>query len=425
MRLRRAFPRLAVGALVIAVLGALVLTRSGGPSSEAATPAPIRADPAIGPFQGLGVWVDIYDDAAWADPAAAVADMAARGVRTLYLQTSNDSRSSPFVFRAGVVAFLDAAAADGVQVVAWYLPGFADLRADAYRAKAAIGFATPAGSRFDGFALDIESPQVADPALRTRRLLTLSDQLRAFAGDAYPLGAIVPSPRGMQLRPGYWPGFPWTSLAQTYDAILPMTYFTFRTSGADGALAYVAACVRLVRSWVGNDLVPIHMIGGLAQDADAEETAGFVDGVRTWGLIGASYYTWPGITDAQWRQLEQVPPNPVGDPPLPVRPGAPALGNVPGADTSHPHEVAYVLSGRAGDRSLTFDAFDPGPDEIAVWVNGSPIATVPAGTSDAWTPESIRVPDDALHDDTPNSILFVAAGDAPVWGVRDLALPKA
>jgi hypothetical protein len=123
------------------------------------------------------------------------------------------------------------------------------------------------------------------------------------------------------------------------------------------------------------------------RNADAEETGGFVDGMRTWGLIGASYYTWPGITDAQWAQLEQVPANPVGDPPLPVRPGAPALGNVPGADTTHPHEVAYVLSGRAGDRSLTFEAFDPGPDEIVVWVNGSPIATVPAGSSDAWTPE--------------------------------------
>ena len=128
------------------------------------------------------MWVDLYDEAAWADPVAAVADMAAHGVRTLYLETSNADRSSAFVDEAGVSAFLDAGAADGVQVVAWYLPNLQDIATDASRSEAAIAYATAAGNRFAGFALDIESAAVSDATLRTRRLLELSGALRAAAG---------------------------------------------------------------------------------------------------------------------------------------------------------------------------------------------------------------------------------------------------
>ena len=196
MRSRRTFP-LVAGALVLALVVALVLTRAGADDhSQAATPTPIRVDPAIGPFQGLGVWVDLYDDAAWADPAGAVADMAAHGVRTLYLETSNSNRDAAFVNEAGVTAFVDAGAADGVQVVAWYLPGFVDVPTDLSRSQATVDFVTPAGNRFTGFALDIESQDVKDVALRTRRLTELSDALRAGAGPDYPLGRSCPRPKG-------------------------------------------------------------------------------------------------------------------------------------------------------------------------------------------------------------------------------------
>ena len=57
--------------------------------------------------------------------------------------------------------------------------------------------------------------------------------------------------------------------------------------------------------------MPIHMIGGIAQDATAEETRGFVTATNGARLIGASYYTWPGITDAQWTELAAVRSNDV------------------------------------------------------------------------------------------------------------------
>ena len=54
------------------------------------------SDPSRVLIEGMGVWVDLYDDAAWKHPATAVADMAAHGVRTLYLETSNFNRPFPF-----------------------------------------------------------------------------------------------------------------------------------------------------------------------------------------------------------------------------------------------------------------------------------------------------------------------------------------
>lgn len=311
MRSTAPFPRALVAAIAVALLVVIVLVvRSGGRETAAEDPTPIRANPVTDPFQGLGVWVDLYDAQAWADPGVAVADMAANGVRTLYLETSNADRAQAFVFPDGVSAFVDAAAAADVRIVAWYLPGFRDLPLDRTRSLAAIRYRTPEGNAFDGFGLDIESPGVKDPQVRTARLMKLTDALRGEAGAAYPLGAIVPSPVMMELNPSYWPGFPFQQLAAQVDAFLPMTYYTFRTHGEGGARAYATACIRLVRQWVGNAKVPIHLIGGIAQDATAPETRGFVDATQQAKVLGASYYTWPGITDPQWAALADVAANP-------------------------------------------------------------------------------------------------------------------
>lgn len=425
MRRPAASPRVIfVGVILALTATAVLLVARGGASELTVTgPTAIRANPNIGPFQGLGVWVDLYDAGAWDDPQAAVGQMAAHGVRTLYLQTSNDSRGSAFVAPDKVAAFVDAAHAQGIGVVAWYFAGFRDLSVDAARSEAAIDYVTPAGNRFAGFALDIESPAVSDPALRTQRLLQLSATLRTAAGPTYPLGAIVPSPLGLQTHHGYWPGFPWPQIAQTYDAILPMSYFTWGPRGEIGAYENIAGCVRLIRKWVGNDLVPIHEIGGLAQHATADETRGFVDAVRDTGLIGGSYYSWTGMTEPQWAQLAAVQVNPVGIPALPVRPGSQPLGNLPGGDVTHPHAVAYRAIGQTGDRVLRFDWF--GTAGGTVYVEGRDAGTVAPSAEGAWVSQEITVPDAMLNDASPNVITFVPAAGDPSWGVRDVAVRKA
>lgn len=260
-----------------------------------------------GPFEGLGTWVDIYDEQAWIDPGTAVADMAASGVKTLYLQTSNADRPGSFVFPAAVATFVEAAHDAGVTIVAWYLPNLTDLVLDRARIRDAVGFRTPRGDRFDGFALDIESDSVADPARRTQRLVRLSKQIRDEVGAGFPLAAVIPSPIRLRDDVAYWPGFPWHQLALTYDAILPMTYYTFRASGPEESFAYVAGSIDEIRTRIGSDEVPIHVIGGLARDASTPETRAFTRAVRDRDVIGASWYTWPYATGSQLSELGNIP----------------------------------------------------------------------------------------------------------------------
>lgn len=303
----RASPRTIVLA-VVALLGlvAVIAVLAGRDTASEAIEPLVRPNPVTRPFEGLGVWVDIYDDEAWNDPAGAIDTMVANGATTLYLQSSNADRIGPFVYRDEAAAFIEAAHDRGVQVVAWYLPHLTDLVVDRARTRAAVSFTTPRGDRFDGFALDIESALVRDPARRTERLVKLSARLREIAGDRYPLGAIVPSPVRLVDDEAYWPDFPWGDLARTYDAVLPMTYYTFRVQGPRGTMEYVTRAIDEIRAGVGSDRVPIHVIGGLARDATGPETGAFVRAVRKAGAIGASYYTLPFVTGEQWTLLREV-----------------------------------------------------------------------------------------------------------------------
>ena len=315
----RSIARLPAVSASIALLAALVLAPWDGPDPSLPNlpvPAPsrplepgLRAGGDISAFQGMGTWIDVYDSS-WRRPRAAAADMAAREVRTLFLQTSNFNRPSPFVYKDRTARFLDAAHDLGMRVVAWYLPGFVDVDLDERRSLAAIRFRTDRGDRFDAFSLDIESPEVRDPAVRSERLVTLSLRLREEVGD-YPLGAIIASPRGMERNPTYWPRFPYASLAAVYDVFLPMTYYSWRVSGPEGARRYTTRNVVIIRREVGSHRVPIHVIGGIANESNDRETHGFVRAVREQGILGASFYTFPSTSRTEWPILRRIPVNPV------------------------------------------------------------------------------------------------------------------
>ncbi len=275
-----------------------------GSLEPAKGPAP---GPATEPYEGLGTWIDIYDTNVWEHPVHAVRSMAAHGVRTIYLQSSNYHRNRPFVHPEGVAAIVDAAHRQRLEVVAWYLPGFRDPALDLHRAVRTIRFETRSGNGFDSFALDIESAEVRRPSLRTARLLRVSAAIRRAAGREYPLGAIVVSPdRLVRTDPYFWPGFPWRELAETYDVFLPMTYYTYRVEGPRATARYTARSVQVIRRQTPGLRVPIHVVGGISFDATGPETQGFVDTVLERDVIGASYYTFPGITVDQWKALSEL-----------------------------------------------------------------------------------------------------------------------
>ncbi len=287
---------------------ALALVLAGG-----ANTAP-RAFPSLAAYRGLGTWVDLYDPKAFKNPAAVVASMRQRGARTLYLETANYHTAGDVGRPKGIGRFIDLAHAAGIKVVAWYLPGLDSPSRDLRRSLAAIRFRSTTGQRFDSFSLDIEASIVRRVGLRNRRLLNLSAAIRRAVGQSYALGAIIPSPRGMQLNAAYWPGFPYAPLANVYDVFLPMGYFTFHTRTSRGAFDFTIRNVTIVRRSTGDPSVPIHMIGGVSNAASAAQVRSFVQAVRACGVMGASMYDFTTTTASQWSTL-----TPISRAPLPTR----------------------------------------------------------------------------------------------------------
>lgn len=256
----------------------------------------------VAAYAGLGTWLDIHATKAWREPERQAAAMARDGVRTLYLQTGNYKQGVDVVRPRAVGRFIDAAHADGLRVVAWYLPSFASPGQDERRALAAIRFQSASGERFDAFALDIEATVVRSIGLRDRRLLRLSARLRSAVGPGYPLGAIIPSPVGMS--PYYWPGIPYRALARFYDVFLPMAYSTDADArGSNATLAYLSATVAAIRIGSGNREIPIHLIGGLSRAMGATEVAGFMHAVADCAPLGYSLYEFPTTRPTTWTAL--------------------------------------------------------------------------------------------------------------------------
>ena len=382
----------------------------------------------ISVYRGLGTWVDIFDARSFSHPAQAVQEMGDRGVRTLYIETSNYSRPYAVFRPTAQSVFIETAHSLGIDVVAWYLPGFANLSQDLERSLAAIRFQTTNGQHFDGFGLDIEASIVQPPSARSKALLRLSARIRDGVPDGYALGAIIPSPSGMQEVKGYWPGFPYEGLTRYYDVIVPMSYSAYRAHGEQETHDYTANNIDIIREETGTPEIPIHVIGGIAQSITQREARGFVHAVREHGVAGASLYDFLTTTAEAWSELAAVPVNPRQSLALPVDLTSPdELGNLPGGDQGHPKEVFYRAGGLAGDHSLSFEAFDAQAGEVSVWVNWRKVADVATTAKGVWgLQQQVKIEDRFLNDSGDNLIQFEASGNWPdwsIWGVRNVTLP--
>jgi len=305
----------AVSALVASAPAAPVSTTTvpSAPSTTApSTPVVATATHArggswtLGPHQGVGVWLDVYDwtnELTGGQPAVQPADidrMAELGIQTLYIQTAHRRSAADVIEPDRLLPFIDRAHTQGMAVVAWYLPTLEDPELDLRRLLAAATLPV------DGLGVDIESLAVDDPAERTRRLLDLSTRLRqAMGGRA--IAAITPSAVHMQvINPGFWPGFPWPELAGTYDAILPMTYWSIRRTEWRSGERYIGENIDRIRASTGRPDVPIHPIGGIADGATVEDVQGMVRAIASRGVLGGSLYDWNTSNDAQWEALRPL-----------------------------------------------------------------------------------------------------------------------
>lgn len=309
-------------AAVAAVLTLVVVAirsdpgRGGSPVADDAGPIPATRD--LGPYRGLGTWVDAFDygpayqTGGHAPPVTPgdVDAMADAGVKTVFIQANRDDPRSPdgFVDQGLLAQFVRRAHDRGVAVVGWYLPTFTDVDTDLGHLQDLLDF-TADGHRLDGVAVDIEYTEaVPDPGLRNRRLLRLSERLDAMA-DGEPIGAIVlPAVLTEVVNPALWPDFPWADLEPLYDVWLPMTYWTLRTevSGYQDGATYLEESTRRMVADLGTEDVVVHGIGGIGDETTGEDLVAFIDTLVATGAVGGSVYDWATLSELNRQLLDRL-----------------------------------------------------------------------------------------------------------------------
>ena len=302
--------------VVVALVLVAVAAGACDSSSEPSAVERVLAPGELEPYEGLGTWVDVYDyvpafQAAGQPPAVtpeSLDDMAELGVRTLYLQAAQaDERSPGDTVDAELLGqFLRRAHRNGIAVVGWYLPRFADVDADLRRIRAIRAFRAD-DERFDGIALDLEyTVDVPDVQARNDALLDLSRRVRDLVGDDEAVAAIVLEPVLLEVvNPLYWPDFPWQGIRRHFDVWMPMSYWTNRDAGSgyrDG-FAYTEENVRRLRANLDDDDAVLHAIGGIGDGATAADYEGFVRASREAHAIGWSVYDFVTSSSSAWPRL--------------------------------------------------------------------------------------------------------------------------
>ena len=284
-------------------------------------PPPVTGPPArdVSVYRGLGTWVDAYDFSPQYQPNGvpppvtpeSMDDLAAAGIKTLYLQAAKDDVRSPgdLVNPEILGPMLARAHARGIKVVAWYLPKFYDLDSDMRRFLAMRDFRFN-GEGFDGIGNDIEwTKDVPNHAERSLRLIELSRRLRAAMGSAAVSAIPLPPVLIETVNPRYWPGFPWRELAPLYDVWMPMAYWSFRTksSGYRDAYRYTEENVRRTRINLGLPDALVHPIGGTDNKSNDDDYRSFVRACVDSRSIGGSIYDWRTTPFASHAILRGVP----------------------------------------------------------------------------------------------------------------------
>jgi hypothetical protein len=269
----------------------------------AGTPTRVVGD--IGPYAGLGTWVDVYDWSHYHDTTPTVGpdqvdQMADEGVQTLFIQTAKHDTPDLIAERDLLDPILARAHARGIRVVAWYLPTLEDLDNDLNRLVAS------ANLDVDGLAVDIESRKIADANDRSNRLVDLSTRLRA-ALPGRAIGAIVMPPVQMEVvNPNFWPGFPWARIADKYDVWQTMGYWTDRkqSSGYRDPYTYTDENLRRLRNNLGNPSVPVSPVGGVGAMGNGDIES-FLRAAVENGAIGGSIYDWRTTHAEAWPSLRK------------------------------------------------------------------------------------------------------------------------
>lgn len=257
---------------------------------------------------GKGMWLTL-GTVTDSSPDTLVQAARQNGITHLYLE----SAISPLGFhgRFSVGPLLDAAHAAHIAVIAWVYPYLYDVAADVMLTRLVAHFRTTKGSAFDGIAADLEQNMTAP------RIRAYSQLIRAMLGPRYLLVGVTYPPESIS-------SYPFGEVARQYSVIAPMDYWhqTQTRYGLDFGhmpysyrygYEYALDSIRRIRRVTDN--VPLAPIGQAFDNfgrlemgpyaPSAAEIQGFLAGCKQSGAIGASFFQWMTVGNAQWRAIGQ------------------------------------------------------------------------------------------------------------------------
>jgi hypothetical protein len=262
----------------------------------------VQAGPRLAAYAGLSTWIDLWDTSLTAEQQ--VDRAAAAGVQTIFVQSARFNSPADIHDPRRLSTTIDRAKRYGLKVMVWYIPDFLDEARDLRRSQAAISFVSEQGNRADSFGLDIEMEKLPDVAERSARLIRLSQRLREWVGPEYPMSAIVLPPLQLDMRPTWWPNFPWQGIAPYYDVWVPMSYSSFRGRDADTTYRWNLQNIIETRIRVGDPNLPIHMAGGIADNLPNVDA--FVRAVNDGLTLGGGLYDLHTTRPEAWPVLRQM-----------------------------------------------------------------------------------------------------------------------
>jgi hypothetical protein len=327
---------------------AVALLVAVGASAIALGPSAGAEEPSLTVFRRLGAWIDVFDYAPrlqkpGAEPRVtpdSISDMAALGVKTLYVQVANPdgAPASQLTDRAELGALLERAHERGIAVVPWFLPRLVTPADDVATMKQIVKLRV-GGESFDGIGLDLESSEVADITLRNQRTVAFAKRARKIVSSSMPISAIVyPAVQLEVLNTTLWPDFPYKAVDRYVDLWMPMSYYTYRdtASGLRSAYLYTVDSVDRLRKRVGDPDVPVHLIGGLAEDSTPDDYLDMTRAASATDALGWSIYDYATTGTWAWPYLRnQVPvPTTLQPPTTPAPTTAPPTSSSSSTTTS-------------------------------------------------------------------------------------------
>jgi hypothetical protein len=286
----------------------------------------------VASFKGLGAWVDLFDYGSGTTRAqidAWTADLDARNVRTIYLQTARYNSSSAFNYPTQVGMWLDSAHERGIKVMGWYLPAYGGpcMDSDVARTVAIATFRSSTGQGFDALGIDVEVRNATLAECKIGQSAFMAGvtehlaRVRGRVGLVFPIGAITMTPLDMDRAPSYWSGFPWSSIGRYADVVMPMSYWTVSSdrSRCDGGDAdycpygFTYGNATRTRAYTG---LPVHIIGGVGNAFDEYKTVtgrsplsqinDYVRAAGDAGAIGGGLYDYRTIRQDNASIVNQV-----------------------------------------------------------------------------------------------------------------------